>query len=281
VLAKYQRRLGHTVKILKHADSDPLGFFQFYNEPLLSVDTKEFLKFSINEGKNYDVIHVHSIFQIVPELRQEYGYNKKIILHYHGSDIRGATRRRSKDTSGLTSHSLTSMYRKVLDKTLQWRPYYEKSQRLANAVIVSTPDLLRLVTNGNYIPNAIDTEHFREQSFPNNHQIEALTIDSGVTNVQLALTYCKKHNLNLNIDIHDRTKNPIMFNDMPEFLRRYKIYVDIKFVDGEILQASSKTALEALACGLKVLDYRLQYQEGLPKEYDPLSVVSKILDLYN
>jgi hypothetical protein len=57
-------------------------------------------------------------------------------------------------------------------------------------------------------------------------------------------------------------------------------HVDIKFVDGIPLASLSKTGLEALACRLKVSDYRLQYHEKLPFEHSPTSVVSRLNSLY-
>jgi hypothetical protein len=72
ILAKYQRRLGHNVRIVKRAAYDPFGISEFYKEPLLDPDGKEFLKFAIKEAKNYDVIHIHSVFKLIPELRKKY-----------------------------------------------------------------------------------------------------------------------------------------------------------------------------------------------------------------
>jgi hypothetical protein len=67
---------------------------------------------------------------------------------------------------------------------------------------------------------------------------------------------------------------------MPEFLRQYAVYVDIKYVEEQLLQALSKTALEALACGLTVLDFKLDYRQGLPDEYTPMNVVSRLETIY-
>ena len=43
----------------------------------------------------------------------------------------------------------------------------------------------------------------------------------------------------------------------------------------------SKTGLEALACGLQVLNHELKYVKGLPEEHKPEVVASKMLDIYN
>ena len=90
------------------------------------------------------------------------------------------------------------------------------------------------------------------------------------------MQYCKKNNIRLNIDVHDRAKQPIMYRDMPGFLKRYAIYVDIRYVNGLLLPNLSKTALEALGCGLRVLNYNLQYHDNLPFEHQPLNVVLRV-----
>jgi hypothetical protein len=145
---------------------------------------------------------------------------------------------------------------------------------------VSTPDLLQLVAEGVHLPNPIDTDHFKLDPIKNG-QKEALTIDTEVTDIQWALDYCKRNNIVLDIEVYDRMKNPIMYNAMPNFLRRYKIYVDIRYVNKTTLQNLSKTALEALACGLKVLDYQLQYHQGLPIEHNPTNVISRLSTIYS
>ena len=53
--------------------------------------------------------------------------------------------------------------------------------------------------------------------------------------MQMALNHCKKHNIDLDIEVYDRTKYPVMYEDMPRFLKKYKLYVDIRFVEGKIL----------------------------------------------
>ena len=106
-------------------------------------------------------------------------------------------------------------------------------------------------------------------------------MDTEATDIRLTLSYCKKHNLNLDIDVYNRIREPIMYGDMPAFLKKYGVYVDIRFVDGKILENLSKTALEALACGLDVLDYKLDRRHGLPEEYNPMNVTSRLETIYS
>ncbi|MDF2737032.1 MAG: hypothetical protein K0S93_888 [Nitrososphaeraceae archaeon] len=52
-------------------------------------------------------------------------------------------------------------------------------------------------------------------------------------------------------------------------------------VNGKILENYSKTALESLACGLKVLNYKLEYIDKLPKIHYPTNVTSQLQHIYN
>ena len=105
-------------------------------------------------------------------------------------------------------------------------------------------------------------------------------MDTEVTNIAWVHNYLKANNINFNIDVYDRIKHPLMYTELPGFLKRYKIYVDIRYVDGKILHNLSKTGLEALACGLDVLDFDLKFRHGLPIEHCPLTAVSKLSEEY-
>jgi hypothetical protein len=91
ILAKHHRRMGHEVRILKRTGYDPFGISQFYNEPLLDMDGKTFLKYAMREAAGYDVVHVHTIHKVIPDLHKKYP-DKKLILHYHGSEARDGQR---------------------------------------------------------------------------------------------------------------------------------------------------------------------------------------------
>jgi hypothetical protein len=109
---------------------------------------------------------------------------------------------------------------------------------------------------------------------------EALTMNSEVTDIRAALDYCKAHNIDLDIEVFDRTRTPITYENIPAFLKRYKVYVDIRFVNGKILENLSSTGLQSLACGLKVLDYRLRYLDDFPLEHNAMNIVSSLSTIY-
>ncbi|HEX7031429.1 MAG TPA: hypothetical protein VF172_00370, partial [Nitrososphaera sp.] len=109
---------------------------------------------------------------------------------------------------------------------------------------------------------------------------KAFTIKSTRGDVQRVLGHLKSNNIELQLDIIDREANPIPYSEVPSFLRRYRTYVDIKYVDGMLLQAMSKTGLESLACGLTVLNYELKTLQGLPQEHRPEIAAGKLLRIY-
>lgn len=285
VLAKFQRLQGHESNVLTISSSDKYGIKDFYRDYLLVANSeKEFPNECLIHAKSADVIHVHSRIEAIFFLRREFGNSKRIILHYHGTDIRGLKKAKLPHRSALSDLAIRSIYgyRRIRDKLLLRHQLHSKAQKMSDVVIVATPDLLPQVKEALYIPNPIDTDHFIPNN-PKNKTVsdkEALTMDTEATDCKLTMQYCKENDIRLNIDVYDRAKHPIMYSDMPGFLKRYSVYVDIRYVNGLLLANLSKTALEALGCGLKVLNYRLQYQDNLPVEHHPLNVVSRIQSLY-
>jgi hypothetical protein len=276
IYSKYQRMLGHEARVIWNKDVvDKYGIYDFYKDYLINVTYEEFTRTSLKEGENVDVIHVHGYIDILFELRKKFQRQKKIILHYHGTDIRGLKKQELPHRSVIsdTAIKLKMLYRKKFG--------HARAQKLADAVCVSTPDLLPLVRNGIHIPIPIDTEHFSPKNNPDGQLKEAFTINSEVTNIQRALDLCQKNHINLNIEVIDRTKNPIIYANIPDFIRRYRTYVDIRYVNDIILENLSSTALQSLACGLSVVDHKLEFRHGLPKEHDAVNVASKLRNIYS
>lgn len=276
VIAKYQRMNGDESKVIRVKGPDKYLIDHFYGNHCLFVTPDELVSKSIEEAKKADVIHIHSLIEMVISIRNVFGKSKIIILHYHGSDIRGFRKAAVKDSHLRNNLMPKKLFRKILRKQI-----HIKAQKLADAVCVSTADLLSLVRNGILIPNPVDTEYFKPSSNPNEKLKDALIINSEVTEIQWAVDYYKKNNINLNIEVHDRTKNPISYTDFPNFLKNYDIYVDLRFVNNKLLQNLSVTALQALACGLRVLNYNLDYIDKLPLEHYPMNAITRLSFIYS
>ncbi len=89
ILAKYQRLGGIESKVLSSNTIDKFGILKFYKDYVDLVDRFNFAEYCLSEAKSADILHIHSGEQLVIKMRKAYGNSKKIILHYHGTDIRG------------------------------------------------------------------------------------------------------------------------------------------------------------------------------------------------
>ncbi len=275
ILAKFQRKKGDDSKVIRIRGPDKYGIDEFYRDNGLFVTTDEFVGKSIAEAKKADIIHIHSLPEMVFKIRKIYGKSKIIILHYHGTDIRGLKDR----AKGSKAHEFfwpKKVLRQLIRKRIQVR-----AQRLADKVIVSTPDLLHLVGGSILLPNPVDTDHFSKKVKADKFMSERIIlINSEATDGELAINFCKEKGMEHNVELYDRTKNPISHKDFPNFLKNYDTYLDLRFVNSELLQNLSLTALQALACGLRVLNYNLNYIDDLPLEHYPMNVASALSSIY-
>lgn len=278
ILAKFQQINGNESRVIRVKNNDKYGIDEFYKEYGLFVAPEELVNRSIEEAKSADIIHIHSLPEMVINIRNTYKESKVIILHYHGTDIRGFS------GDSLRTFNLRNISRpKNMVRKIRNRRLHIKAQRLADRVIVSTPDLIGLVKGSIFLPNPIDTNHFNKKLVKegSSNVYKGILVNSEVTNVNLAINYCKNKNINLDIDIHDRTKNPISYKNIPDFLKKYDVYIDLRFVNGKLLRNLSKTALEALACGLKVINYNFEYIDNLPSEHYPTNVITMLSSIYS
>ena len=277
-------------KVVSANKSDKYGILTFYKDYVDLVDRSNFVEYCLSEAKNAHVIHIHSAEQLVIKIRKAYGNSKKIVLHYHGTDIRGLKNKNNPNSSTIqnTTTRIKSIAAKVKNRLrLVQMGYYKslriESQRLANEILVSTPDLLSLLPHAKYLPNPVDVDHFSKDDTTHNkvNKNNALIIKTEIGNSEKVLEYCKKNNIDLKIDVFDRTKSPLLYEEIPNFLKKYNIYVDIRIANDKILENFSKTALESLACGLKVLNYKLEYLDKFPEMHNPVNVVNQLKNIYN
>jgi hypothetical protein len=82
-------------------------------------------------------------------------------------------------------------------------------------------------------------------------------------------------NLGLKLCVVDRKANPIPYAKLPHFLNTFEYYIDRNWI-----HSLSKTALEALACGLKVVKWDNRVIEKLPEEHNPIMIIEKLWAFY-
>jgi hypothetical protein len=289
ILAKYQRMNDIKSKVLSSNKIDKYGILKFYKDYVDLVDRANFVEYCISEAKSADIIHIHSVEELVIKIRKALGNSKKIILHYHGTDIRGLKNKNNQNlfTIQNTKNRAKSFAAKVKNRLRliqmgYYKPLQTESQKLADEILVSTSDLLLLLPHAKYLPNPVDVEHFSKDNTNHNKvNNNALTIKTTSGDIQKTLLYCNENNINLKIDVLDRTKTPILYEEIPNYLKKYDVYVDIRIVNDKILENLSKTALESLACGLKVLNYKLEYVYRLPDIHNPINVTNELKNIYN
>ncbi|HUT06093.1 MAG TPA: hypothetical protein VMW74_05325 [Nitrosopumilaceae archaeon] len=208
----------------------------------------EFYLYSLFKSRNYDLIHIHALYKLVPILRKFYS-RKKIILHYHGSDCR-----------------ITPPEKRV------------KAEKMSNKILLSTPDLIKFVPEGEYVPNPIDTKLFNYKKPTSTKAFTILVRENKLETIQ---NFLSENNHDIKFDVIYSGKSPIPYRNMPNLFYKYGTYIDLKFsYDGKIIPAMSNTGRQALACGLKILNYDLKYLEKFPDEYRPENVVSILEKIY-
>ena len=280
ILAKFQERQGVESKVI--AIADKYGIKEYYKNNVIFVEKENFYTASLNESASYDIIHLHSVDALVYKLRRRYGNKKKIVLHYHGTDLRGNYKKNISLVLRLKRLGVRMKNKLWLLRNGYTGSLQDTMQQLADIVLVSTPDLLKLANKSNYLPNPVDTELFNESTgiLNKDYKYDAITTQTEAIDIQRGLNYIKERNLSHNIFIFDRIHNPTQYKDMPDLLKKYNTYIDIRFVNGKLLENSSKTALESLACGLHVLNYQLKYTKKLPHEHEAINVVNNLFSLY-
>jgi hypothetical protein len=249
ILSKYLRRNGVISDVIARRVFDKYGFEEVYGNYTTTYDVSatKFYRVALQKASDYDVIHVHSIDKLVPlmKIRQK----KPVLLHYHGTDIRGKG-----------SSFVKRVYR-----------------RFANITLVSTPDLLTDLPIAVYLPNPVDLDLFkptRQRLHSKGKAVFFLKYPDTRAVIDTVNKIAER--MGLNLEIYDRRYQSefISYEDLPELYNSFEY-----FIDRIILKDLSKMALEALACGVKVIKDN-NILTNLPRKHDPYQVSKKMLHYY-
>lgn len=246
VLAKYQRRNGHDVKVI-HRQSFQEKFHWPDTDISVPGSAVRFYLMILFHARRSDIVHVHALDKAVLFLRKTYP-RKKIILTYHGTDIRGRWEEKKR--------------------------YWSR----ANAVTVSTRDLLSGKDGIIYTPNPVDTVHFSRFQPP--VPASALFLRSARSQLarKIVETEAKKSGLSLIVQEHGITR--FSHVNYPRFMEVFSHFFDVKEIAGKINPAMSLTGLQALAMEMKVF-YLGKWLENLPKENTPVRVMEQWEEIYS
>ncbi len=226
--------------------------YGFPHETVVNLPARRFLLYLLKLSPKYDVIHLHDLLYmkqfnidvlLLSALRL---FGKKVICHFHGSLLR-------------ESHNKLRVM--MIFKTL-------------NHILVSTPDLIRYCENAVWLPNPVDIEVFkpmgsrREGVLYFRHWYEPEKED-----------YVRKmcEDMGLKLTIITPEYPPIPYREMPKFLNKFEV-----FIDRFNIPSLSKTALEALACGCKVISWKgpIENPEKITRIHDLHVVTEKLLKSY-
>jgi len=194
-----------------------------------------------------DVVHIHDFDKLVPILKKIYPH-KQVLLHYHGTRIRGNWKERRKYWSA------------------------------ADAILISTPDLFEGAPEDTiYLPNPVNTKRFNENISLVKHPKKGFHVEYGA--LEVAREYARQNGLSL--CLFERNKTPLPQEIFAQELSKYEYYIDVKRgLKGNILEALSLTGLEALACGCKVIDWKGDTRVGLPYEHRPEYAAKYLFKIY-
>jgi glycosyltransferase involved in cell wall biosynthesis len=249
ILSKFLRRKGVASDVIMRGAFDRYGFKKFYANCTTNYDVSvmDFFLIALKKASDYDIIHIHSVDKLVPLIK--FCHKKPVLLHYHGTDIRGRGR-----------NFIKKVYRSF-----------------SNGMLVSTPDLLTDLPKAIHIPNPVDIDLFQRTHRRVDAKGRALFFlkypDNRVI-IDTVKKYAEKKGLKL--EIYDRRYQgeSILYEKLPQLYNRYEY-----FIDRIILKDLSKMALEALACGVKVIKDE-HILTDLPKSHDPYNVTEKLIVYY-
>ena len=241
ILSHYLRQRGHESIVLK--SQDYFGYLPFYGQSLLHGSSSTCIERAMQIGKSFDVIHVHAIPRAVFQLRKAYP-NKKIIMHYHGSEARGGNSK-----------------------------FYDDVRSKVDHVFVSTKDLQEYVGKSEWLPNIVDTDHFKLRYIGKGEG--CLAIYSGKFKQKDAENIISKMDMHVEL-VRRQLESATPYKDMPKRLRKYNTYLDLKVVN-----ELSTTALQALSLGLKVIKAKGEVVTKFPEQHSPEKVINRLLEVYN
>lgn len=255
LLARYlDRHYDYESVAISRASHDP---FDLATEKTLvwNMRARPWVLRCLWKARNYDIIHLHSGIQWLPVYRRAFP-EKKIVLHLHGTKIRG-----------------------------KWD---EVDLSNADMVLVSTRDLLEGSPDGTrWLPNPVDEDlifKVLNETVETPMKGHAFHVDRWA--FKEALEYANQNDVEL--VTFNRDYQSLPHSDFLRLVSLYEYYIDVKRgfpghekEEGKILEAMSLTGLEALALGCKVIDWKGEVHEGLPDIHRSEKVAQLLHEFYS
>ncbi len=256
LIAREQRKAGHEAIVSSFASMDPFGFLDYYGEHRMKVDSSQWAQYVMDKlVPDYDIIHVHFMWGLIPHIKARHGDDKKIIMHYQGSDARTFP---------------TDLERK-------------HAESLADAVLYSIGDIAPLMPDRAvrfYAP--IDTEMFHPlaeiatQSKALCYQTQPSQLDK-----KLVIDWLFENGWR-GVDVVDRTKleSQIPYSKIQKHFSQFGTYIDIRYQNGKVIDDWSSTAEQFLNMGIPVYDWNNELRKGLDSKYKSENVLKQLKSTY-
>ena len=237
--------------------------------------------------KDADVVRFHSIHYPIPLCKKIMKKDSKIIMHYHGSELR--------------------------DATPEIRAKQVKIEKLCDAVLLATEDLVKYGSSrAVWLPNPCDTERFNQKAayrlrsdvrhnlMPETPAPSGSASGSGerlnvlrIKNKRApSAKWLEKAYEELPAVLQGREyqtkllERNIPYADMPRTLAKFDVYlnfVDIGYQNKErtsYKEYHSMLALQSLAMGLDVVGMDMRIYRGLPERHRPENVIHELDRIY-
>jgi len=244
VIAKFTDRTGRTgSRVITRKRFDRAGL-TYYGKAYNDGATVFYTR-ALYNAWSADIVHVHSLDRAVPWLKR-LTRGKPLIMHYHGTDILG-----------------------------RWEEKRTLWER-ADMVAYSTPNLAEGAPSAAvHVPNPVDTDLFHPYDSPreagaavtirygSDAEVEALAVSRG-----LKLRWLERGTPH---------------SELPGHFSACEYFIDFRRPPGfeSPVRSLGKAALEALACGCKVIDWSGTVLEGLPRENRPEEVAGLWIGYYD
>lgn len=241
ILCKWLRKAGHRADFISYMDDHEFSFCKYYGGK--HFQDQHIMRYVL-EGllPQYDIVHMHYSYKLLPWLYQK--FHGPIAMHFHGTEI--AT------------------------ETMEARIAAQKAER----ILVAGEQLLQYHPRAQLLPTPVDTEIFKPM----------LELRKGGS-LMFEMAHCDTAKALQQADIApitiiNRSTNAISYQELPKYLNQFGGYIDVKYHKQRgLLTDFSKTGLEALACGLKVL-HNGQWLDELPEHHKPENVVKQLIGIY-
>jgi glycosyltransferase involved in cell wall biosynthesis len=237
VIAKFtDREFGTSSRVITRLQADRVGLTTY--GVAYNEGAALFFARALLAARGADLVHVHSLDRILPWLRAMHP-RKPLVMHYHGTDIEG-----------------------------RWSAK-ERRWKCADYIAYSTPNLSEgAPPSARHAPNPVDTDLFYPRDVGRDDR-RAVSFRYGMDRETAELA----SKLSLELVWAERWSIP--HAEMPAFLSRSGYYIDLRKPPGRIQARSvGKAALEALACGCKVIDWEGNVLDRFPPEHDPRRVAA-------